>query len=326
MSELKKTCIVGIASSNPYDSSVFVDSEDLVYKTISYAELLNLYNIIKSYTNANDDSIDVNITNTTNINLIYIFECFKNSHIEMIFRFLCSSDCVEGKMFINENTTKIINQFVKLISMRKCVVEFSDHSLGSFFSNWDDELMEMKKPIEILDFTHSGEFKMRGCKLDFVNSSHPTLRQIGNLSLESDIEITFNNMSGTKVYKLLTDDVKIISIGNQINTLSKRNIFNFNCNDTYNKNSNVYMSVPVHSEFEYNMAIIVLSSTHWCNLNSVETSVDIPTLRRYCTESMGSAETQKLDYMLSTTTDKVELKRVISSCVRGISSGSKTIC
>ena len=137
---------------------------------------------------------------------------------KLIFRFLCSSDCVNGKLFVNKQMTDIVFKFVKLISEKECLIEFSDHSLGSFFSNWNNEQMGIPNPIEILKFIHSGEFKMCGKKSDFENSSHPTLKQIGDMSTEPDIEITFNNMVGTKVYKILNSDiVKSISTGNQLN-------------------------------------------------------------------------------------------------------------
>jgi hypothetical protein len=228
----------------------------------------------------------------------------------------------------------IVMEFVKLISDRDCMIEFSDHSMGSFFSNWNDERMKMQKPIEILPYTHYGSFKMCGKKTDFENSSHPTLKQIGDISSNEDIEITFNNMGGTKVYKILNSNVKLISTGNQINSgddfdnnfnvdFTNKNIFPF-IPDMKPQNYDIYSTVPVHCEFNYNKAKIIVSSTHWCNLNSVETEIDVSKLKRYCTENMGSEVTLEFEQLLLSATDTTEQKRIISSCVRSISSGSKT--
>ena len=401
MEELKKTCVVGITSHSPYDTSIFADNNELSYKTITYHELKKLYKMIKTnelepepesnsnpnpYPNSKPDpDSDLELdpvpdleldpdpelefepiftpelkfgskSSSSNINLIYIHECIKSTDIKLIFRFLCSSDCADGELFVNEEITDIVFKFVKLISERECLIEFSDHSLGSFFTNWKNEQMGMEKPIEILKFTHSGEFRMRGKKTDFENSSHPTLKQIGDMASDKNIEITFNNMNGTKVYKVLNPDIiNVLSTGNQLNVRTKLDnskldnskldnskldnskldnskldnsksddIFNFKNND-YNINEEKYLTVPVHSVFDYNKAKIILSATHWCNLDTVETPIDMPKLKRYYTESMGYAATQELENELSKTTDINEQRRLISTCVRDISSGTRTI-
>lgn len=329
MEELKKTCVVGITSTCPYDTSVFVENNELSYKSITYGQLEELYNMIN--TNISELVSEYELKPkllSRNINLIYINECFKSSDVKLIFRFLCSSDCVNGKLFVNKQMTDIVFKFVKLISEKECLIEFSDHSLGSFFSNWNNEQMGIPNPIEILKFTHCGEFKICGKKSDFENSSHPTLKQIGDMSTEPDIEITFNNMVGTKVYKILNSDiVKSISTGNQLNYHKHKHhndIFTFS-NKNNDINEEINSVVPVHSEFNYNKATIILSTTHWCNLDTVNTTIDMPKLKRYCTESMGNAATQELEQILSVTTDFNEQKRIISSCVRDISSGNRNI-
>lgn len=317
MEELKKTCVVGITSDCPYDTSVLLDNDELCNKSITYGELEELYNMIN--TNISRHELE-HKSLSTNINLIYINECIKSSDIKLIFRFLCSSDCLNGELFVNKQMTNIVFKFVKLVSERECLIEFSDHSMGSFFSNWDNELMGMENPVEILKFTHGGEFKMCGKKTDFENSSHPTLKKIGDMSSDENIEITFNNMGGTKVYKILNSDIKLISTGNQL----YNHVFIFSKKND-DSNHEMYLTVPVHCEFNYNKATIILSSTHWCNLDTVNTPIDMPKLKRYYTESMGYDATQELERELSETTDLNEQIRIISSCVRDISSGSRTI-
>lgn len=221
----------------------------------------------------------------------------------------------------------MVYKFVNFVCTRpECLVEFSDHSLGVFVSNWNNDIMGIDCPVEIKPYTHTGKFTMRGKKTNFENSSHPTLKQIGDMSGEEDIIITFNNMSGTKVYQILNNDiVRLISTGNQeerenthndIYLFSKKFKIATECDE-------IYSTVPVHTEFDYKMGKIILSSTHWCNLVSVETHIDIPKLRRYCTESLGEQATQELDQMLSSTSNKKEYERIISATVRQISSGNK---
>ena len=146
------------------------------------------------------------------------------------------------------------------------------------------------------------------------------------MSGEEDIVIKFNNMGGTKVYKVLNNEIiRLISIGNQEERenaydnkyiLSKKLKTLLDCEE-------IYSTVPVHTEFDYKMGKIILSSTHWCNLVSVETNIDVPKLRRYCTDSLGEQATQDLDQMLSSTSNKKEYDRIISATMREISSGSK---
>jgi len=331
MEELKKTCIIGITTNYPYDSSEFMNNNELCYKTISYTEFEELYNLIntnllKSGIEHEKEPVSEPKLLSTNINLMYINECFKSSDIKLIFRFLCSSDCANGELFVNKQITSIVFKFIKLISERECLIEFSDHSMCSFFTNWDNEQMGMDKPIEILKFTHSGEFKMFGKKSDFENSSHPTLKQIGDMSSDENIEIIFNNMDGTKVYKILNSNIiKLLSTGNQlINRKQDNGIYNFSNRDC-DISEELYLTVPVHTEFNYNKAKIILSATHWCNLDTVNTPIDIPKLKRYCTENFGYVATQELERELSKTTDLNEQTRIISLCVRDISSGSRTI-
>jgi hypothetical protein len=318
-----KTCVVAISSDMPYDTSKFVNNETTFYKRINYLELGELFNSI------NDD-----ISNSTliskqvfNQNIIFISDCYKQPEIKMIFRFLCSSDCDNGEQFIDKTNTNLVYKFVKFVCTRpECLVEFSDHSLGAFVKNWDNDIMSMNCPISIKTYTHSGKFKMTGKKSNFINSTHPTLKQIGDMAETEDIVITFDNMGGTKVYEILDNDIlRLISTGNQENPTHDHNIYSFfNKSRMFNDdNQEIYSSVPVHTEFDYNKGKIILSSTHWCNLDSVETPINIPKLRRYCTDSLGMQATQELDQMLSSVLNENECRRIISATVRQISSGNK---
>jgi hypothetical protein len=318
------TCVVGITSSSPYDTSVFVNNSTTFYTTITYSELIKLYDLIDLATNETvltQDNLTKPLKNKlANINMLYVLNCFKDPSIKMIFRFLCSPDCDDGQTFVDQETTIKIYDFVNLVTRRNCIIEVSDHSMGSFFKNWNDEYMDIQNPIEILPITHSGSFKMYGVKNDFINSTHPTLKQIGNLSSSEQIEIIFDNMGGTKVYKILDPNVKLISKGKQLN--KNRCEFGFSFENTKNiEFPEINDEVPVHCEFNYQKGKIVISATHWCNLNSVETPVDLLTLRRYCTDSIGMEATINLEKTLSSAKNEYEYKRIISDTVREISSG-----
>lgn len=317
------TCVVGITSVEPYDKSEFANTSTTYNMQINYHDLNKLYKYI-----VEDKSINNN--DTLNQNLLIIEQCYKSYDIKMIFRFLCSIDCVNGEKFIDQTSTKLVYDFVNIVSKRtNCLIEFSDHSLGSFVSNWTEQNMSIECPIKLKTFTHAGKFTMNGKKSDFENSSHPTLKQIGDMSCDEDIIITFNNMSGTKVYEIVSNNVKLISNGKQElknNEFSNSQCFVKKTNMDNNNDFNIekiYSTVPVHCEFDYNQAKIVLSSTHWCNLNSVESPINLPKLRRYCTESIGYKATEELDNLLLLTSNEQEQKEIISSFVRDVSSGSK---
>lgn len=328
----KSTCVVGITTSGPYDSSVFVNNDNTYYTQISYDKLDLLIRLIECGKEPKEDNKDIK-----NMNLLYVANCFFDDSVKIIFRFLCSPDCDNGKTFINKKKTKEIFKFVKLLTTRDCVIEISDHSMGSFFNNWDNDFMQMNSPIKVLDMTHSGPFKMYGNKKDFINSIHPTLNQIGDLSSDDNIEITFVNMGGTKVYEIIEPNdsndsnnsstsfykypkVTLISKGKQITTKDMHRQFGEKTNEY---NEKYFQEVPVHCEFDYNCGKIVVSSTHWCNLQSVDNSVDLPSLSRYCTNTFGADATQNLEYTLSCAQNDYEYKNIISTAIREISSGSR---
>lgn len=327
-------CVVGITSSIPYDSSVFVNNDKTFYTKITYEQLTKLNKLI------DETDEKSNQTQLYGMNLMYVANCFTDPSIKILFRFLCSPDCNNGEDFINQQITPSIYNFVKyVLSRTNTVIEVSDHSMYSFFKNWDDSFMGSSCPIELESLTHSGPFEMYGSKNDFLSSVHPTLQQIGDMSSDEEIKIKFNNMGGTKTYKIKDSEssrVKILSKGHQIKPerLNKLNIqknklndvagglFFDNNNNPNGDNENYYGEVPVHCEFDYQMGKIVISATHWCNLTEVDTPIDIPSLTRYYTQTMGEEAAVNLEYTLSSTTDVDEVKRIISTTVREISSGT----
>ena len=268
---MNNTCIVNICSSKPYDKDNFG------YNTIKidYQDMKQLGSLLTSTKS--------NLSYSINMNLMYILNCLKKSNnwsSDVIFRFLCSPDCGIGKQFISEkdpNLTKEVFKFVKIICAYSCVVEFTDHSMSSFFNNWDEKFMEMSKPIEILSWINYGIFKIEGEKNDFVGSKHLILQKIGLLSVESNIKMIFNNLMGICTYKVLTSNVNVISRGQQIPETEHKvhltsdqldqkrlyKLFGLEYHDALEQ-------FPIHSEFDYNKGKIVISSIHWSDLNYIE--------------------------------------------------------
>ena len=333
-------CVCAIVSSNSYDTSIFPNNEKSYYTQVTYQRLDDLTALLSNTSNADTSNVDTSNadtsnadttnanaepkTKTTDMNMLYVLDCFKNPDIQMIFRFMCSPDCNDGKNFIEEKITEEVYKFVNLVTKHNVIIEVSDHSMGSFFNKWNDSIMLIPKPIEIKSETTSGPFKIFGSKSDFLSSSHPTLKQIGDMSSVDLIEITFNNMGGTKIFSIPEPEkvagLKIISNGKPL----LRNLTR-----QFNKQVNIEPEVetvtevplmPVHCEFDYGMGKIVVSATHWCNLDQVESPIDLNKLRRYCTDTLGAEATEMFEYSLSTMNAQ-DMKREISSCIRGISSG-----
>ena len=294
-------CVCGITTNqSPYDSSVFSNNLTTFYTQITYSDLEYLLSILNS-------DIPINEIDFTDPKMYLLHVYFREPSIKVIFRFLCSSDCQNGTTFIDPKTTETVFNFIKTVCFKRSVImEFSDHSMGSLFTNWNSEFMGIEPPIKILPITTIGIFKISGRKEDFMSSAHPTLEQIGDISADELINITFNNMGGTKVFKVRKTQtvVKVISSGNELSMTSSD------------------IKFPVHCEFDYGIGKIIISATHWCNLDKVENNVDIPTLRRYCTEAFGRETSDTLNYNLSRINDPNEMKRAISTAVREISSGN----
>ena len=287
-------CVCGISNTrSPYDTSVFPNNSTTFYTQITYSDLAKILMSLDS------------MEKTSDMNINFVVDSFKNPDVQVIFRFLCSSDCYSGSMFVDKEITELVFNFVKTVTFaRNVIIELSDHSMASFFNNWNSEFMGSNSPIEILPMETSGGFNMSGKKEDFMLSCHPTLKQIGELSSDENIEITFNNMGGTKVFNILdTVNVKLISTGHK---------------------QTDHQLQPVHCEFNYGQGKIVVSATHWCNLDKVESNIDLPTLRRYCTDSLGVQASYDLECSLAAATSPEEMKRAVSDTVRQISSGRAT--
>lgn len=317
-----KKCIYGITNGIPYDTSVFPNNASTVYTQIGYSHIGFFLKLFSS----DESELDLSDPRATSSRAY-----FMDPEVTIIFRFLCSPECCDGSSFIDASITEIVFNFVRMVcSIRPVIIEFSDHSMGSFFTNWKDEFMGMSSPIEILPLTTCGRFKMSGKKEDFESSVHPTLKQIGDMSSDPVVEITFNNMNGTKVFKVCetSTPVKVISMGcEQITTYQPSRFSLFSLDAPAEESTDVPAEgslYPVHCEFDYRHGKIVVSATHWCNLDQVENDIDLPTLRRYCTETFGRETTDELDSRLASITSPHEMKRAISTAVRGISSGQPT--
>jgi hypothetical protein len=313
-------CICGFLSSQPYDTSVFPNNDTTYYTQIGY-------NKIKTFTKLLEE--DKCQSETYDMNMLYILDCFSDPKIEIIFRFLCSPECRDGINFVDTKTTEDVYNFIKLVtSKRSVLIEVGDHSMASVFNNWSEEVMGMPSPIVIEKKTTHGLFKMTATKENFLNSAHPTLKQIGDMSASDNIEISFNNMGGTKIFSVVESvadlcGLKVVSTG-----ISCEPEFPFRRfgEDKLNAESDKFdfqqkQIMPVHCEFNYGMGKFVVSATHWCNLDQVDTPIDLPKLRRYCTDVLGREATANFDYSISSAVDEYELKREISHTVRGISSG-----
>jgi len=291
---------VCVTNSLPYDKTY-----SRYDNKISYSDILILYTALNE---SNKDSLK-------NSNLLLIYDTLETDNLIM-FKFLCSSDCNNGDNFLNQDVTIQLINFIKKISERKnTLIEFSDHSLGSFIKNWDQEKYGKKCPIKISDFTISGPFNLSATKDNFLNSSHCKLITMAKLSDSNDISIQFNNMDGTKVYEIIEEEasnIKVLSTGNILKyDFIKRCMINIE-------------NTPVHSEFKINEAIIIVSSTHWCNLDTVETPINIDSLRTYTLEMYGDEACDILDEKISKFSNNPNLaKRALSDSVRDIVSGKK---
>jgi hypothetical protein len=168
--------------------------------------------------------------------------------------------------------------------------------------------MDFPCPIEISIETTQGDYKMTGKKSNLEGSCYPILKNLGKMSAEENVEIEFENMPGTKIYKIkdgTTTSVKILSKGGKRGT---------------------EMNEIVHSEFDYRNGKIIISATHWCNLTEVNTKVDMVELSRQCTVRYGVEESERMTCEYTNTVksgNKEELKRFMSDQVRYMCSGQK---
>jgi hypothetical protein len=343
-----KEITVGIADSIPYDTSTFLETETSKYIEISYSDIEYLTIAL----NTND------ATKLTNSNLLYIYECInllngKSPDLKIMFRFLCSADCYNGSFIKSHTLTNTIHNFINNVTLKGCDIELSDHSLAAICNTWNKENYGLECPFIISGLTTSGNYIMKALKNDLINSEHQILKIVGELSDSDIINITFNNMGGTKIYSLNTKSsipVTILSKGKENNNnrlkqskQSKQSeqgesMFDiFDTNIDYipkseldivhhgNKQYQVHelddstLSL-VHTKFKLNNGTIYCSATHWCNLLQVETDVNISTLRSMTEMYCGENALNDLDIILSTG-DETTLKREMSNYIREISSG-----
>lgn len=304
-------CIIGISDFTPYDTSVFVNNETTYYTRITYGQMHKLSEYLT------DSSKEV-----TELNLQQIISFIKTPNTLVMFRFLCSRDCRDGLHFLNSECTRHVFLFLKIITSQpnKILVEFSDHSMGSLFTNWNTEFMGMVSPIIISRETTTGLFKLQATKQALINSCHPTLQQVGQMSQDEEIVITFNNMSGTKVFSVREDaeNVTILSKGCTMDAPSIGRSLLKEIKDRPTIEEQV-----VQCEFPYQNGMIIVSSTHWCNLEHVESKIDVEKLRTCYKETYGEKAGRAFDNRLfSVTRGGGDYRSFASRAVKEISSGT----
>ncbi len=298
-------CVVSIRNSNPYDSSELPNNATTYYVNITYNQLKELYHVLKT------DS------DTTNMVYKNISNYVKDSKTKVFFDFKCSSDCHSGTHFVDSNTTLLVFKLINTMTRKGCDIVVGDHSMGALFNNWDKYRMDYKSPITICDQTTDGPFKMTGLKQDFINSDHPILKDLGDMSSSDSVDIEFVNMSGTKIFSVKPESavrVQIISKGKPLGSRSLRDI-------------NTEQEQPVHCEFKYRNGMIIVSSTHWCNLTNVNSQVDVEKVREQYTQRYGAMARQQFEAeyqeaVMSGCTKTVN--RVVSDSVKFICSNTAT--
>ena len=168
---------------------------------------------------------------------------------------------------------------------------------------------------------------MFGNKNDFINSIHPTLNQIGDITETDQVKINFSNMSGTLVYSINNNvniPVKLISQGYQIEQNYRGEYNDETNNETNNEINNNIRLQPVHCEFPLFNGMIIVSSTHWCNLTQVQSDINEDKLKFQYTNTFGEIETSKMEQELSaikSTGSKKQVQEYCSNKVRDICSG-----
>jgi len=219
---------------------------------------------------------------------------------QLVFRFLCSSQCENTQFRNNINVFKLIRHLLGY----QVLMEFSDFSLRSLISDWNNQIPDIVCPWKLLPKTTSGSFTMTGLKSDFINAEHPTLRTMGQLS-ENDIRIEFHNAGGTILYDIneLSPNVpKVISRGHIASITETQYL--------------------VHTSVKIRESTIIAMNSHWCNLSSVESSVDRSVLRDFILRTEGEESAMEFDNSMDLCSgDAPALKREISESVRRMVSG-----
>jgi len=221
-----KEITIGITDNIPYDTSTFFESDTAKYIRMSYSDI--------QYLNTAINTADA--TKLTNSNLLYIYECInllngQSPDLKIMFRFLCSLDCCNGTFIKSHVLTDTIHNFINNVTLKGCNIELSDHSLAAICNTWNKEDYGLECPFIISSETTSGNYIMKALKVDLINSGHQILKIVGELSESDIINITFNNMGGTKIYSLNTKSfipVTILSKGKENNNrLLRQPIGNF---------------------------------------------------------------------------------------------------
>ena len=291
-------CVVSITNSNPYDTSELPNNSTTYYTNINYRQLTELYEILKTDSETN--------------NMVYKNICnyVKDRKTKVFFDFKCSSDCHSGSDFVDKNTTLTVFKLINTMTRKGCNIVVGDHSMGALFNNWDAYKMDFKSPIIISRETTSGHFSMTGNKEDFINSDHPILKDLGDMSSSETVNIEFQNMGGTKIFSVkpnAKEHVKIVSKGRS--------------------HDHRDLEQPVHCEFKYRNGMIIVSATHWCNLTNVNSQVDVEKVREQYTQRYGETARQQFEaeYQEAVMSGcRTTVNRVVSDSVKFICSNTPT--
>jgi hypothetical protein len=298
--------VVAIIGDSVYDTSEFANaSKDFLYTTLKYSDIPNFYGMLKG------------TIRTTEFKYLNILRYFSIPDSKIFFDFKCSSDCCSGAKFTNDELTKKANQLIKLLLKKRANVVVGDHSMGALFNNWDSIHMG-PCPITIKRETTSGLFRMFGESKNFLESIHPTLNQLGDISDTDKVEITFTNMGGTLIFSINTQieiPVKIISQGYPLNGIR---------NSITDPMKLELHTQPVHCEFPLFNGRIIVSSTHWCNLHEIRSDINEDKLKSNYTRAFGREVSTRMEEDLErvkSNSTPQEVREYCSARVKDICSG-----
>ncbi len=317
-------CMVGITNNTPYDSSELPNNATTFYTTMNYSEFRDFSKIVCFE------------SETTNMKFKNIINYIKDPDTRVFFDFKCCSDCHSGSTIQDEHTMKIVYKFINYVTDKGCNIVVGDHSMAAIFNNWDaSRLMYYRSPIQIETQTTSGPYKMTGLKQDFINSIHPVLKNLGDMSSEDKIDIEFINMSGTKIYNIIPkalSKVKVISKGKELRNTryypdDMDTVVNKDQKDQKDQKDREDNLKPVHCELTYKKGKIIVSATHWCNLTTVNSKVDVNILREKYFMQYGNQATAEFDAQYDSAVKSGctnTVNRVISDSVKYVCSNVST--
>lgn len=297
--KVQKICVVSISEGSPYDSSELPNTESCYYVSINFTQMKELYYVLKEEKETN--------------NMIFknVFNYMKDRDTMVFFDFKCCSECHSGSHFVNTDKTLTVYKMINVLTRKHCNFIVGDHSMGALFNNWNQHRMDFPSPITIEPETTGGRYSMNANKTDFMNSIHPILKNLGDLSSDEKIKIEFENMGGTKIYTVNPEtkvEVKVLSKGKPLDGRREG-----------------HKEKPVHCEFKYRKGKIIVSATHWCNLTEVNSKVDVNKIRREFTTQYGEecANDFEVEYSEAIKSgDKKRVDRVVSDSVRQICSAT----